>query len=118
MLIKCNRCGKVLNVIKNTDSSTICCGEPMIEIKANSVDASFEKHVPNYVIDGDLITVTVNHVMEDDHYIEWIAMNSKDRFEKVMLKSGDIPQAQFTYVPGSVVYSYCNKHGLWSKDVE
>ena len=25
--------------------------------------------------------------------------------------------AKFPYVPGSTLYSYCNKHGLWKTDV-
>ena len=118
MLIRCNKCGKILNVIKNSSSETICCGEPMVEIKANSVDAAFEKHVPNYEVNGDKIIVRVNHVMDEDHYIEWVAMNSKDRFEKVMFKPGDEPVAEFAYIPGSTIYSYCNKHSLWQKDVD
>ena len=117
MLIMCDKCGKILNVIKNSACDTICCGEPMREIKANSVDAAVEKHVPNYEVAGDKIIVKVNHVMEDEHYIEWIAMDSKNRFEKVMLNPGDTPEAEFTYVPGSTVYSYCNKHSLWKNDV-
>ena len=24
----------------------------------------------------------------------------------------------FPYVKGSIIYSFCNKHGLWSKEVE
>ncbi|MBQ9267681.1 MAG: desulfoferrodoxin Dfx [Clostridia bacterium] len=117
MLIRCNRCGKILNVIKNSACDTICCGEPMVEVKANSVDAAVEKHVPNYEVHGDKILVKVNHVMEEEHYIEWIAMDSGNRFEKVVLKPGDAPEAEFTYVPGATLYSYCNKHSLWKSDV-
>ena len=25
---------------------TICCGEPMVLLEANTVDAAFEKHIP------------------------------------------------------------------------
>ena len=118
MLIKCNKCEKILNVIKNSSCDTFCCGEQMTEIKANSVDAAVEKHVPNYEIDGEKIVVRVNHVMEEDHYIEWIAMDSKNRFEKVMLNPGDEPVAEFAYLHGSTIYSYCNKHSLWKNEVE
>lgn len=117
MFIRCNKCGKVLKVIKNSACDTICCGEPMTKIKANSVDAAAEKHVPNYEINGDKIIVRVNHVMEEEHFIEWLAMESDDRFEMAFLKPGDTPEAIFNYIPGSTIYSYCNKHSLWSSKV-
>ena len=118
MLIRCNKCGKILNVIKNSSCDTICCGEPMSEIKANSVDAAVEKHVPTYEKNGEKIIVRVNHVMEEEHYIEWVAMSCDKRFEKVIFNPGDEPIAEFTYIPGSTIYSYCNKHSLWKNDVE
>ena len=34
------------------------------------------------------------------------------------LKPGDEPIAHCKYVPGSVIYAYCNKHELWKTDVE
>ena len=27
-------------------------------------------------------------------------------------------EARFKYIPKSTIYAYCNKHGLWKKDVE
>ena len=79
MFKKCRICGELIYVLKNKNNIT-CCGEEMIDIVPNSVDASFEKHVPEYVINGDKIVVTVNHVMEDDHYIEWIALENEKNF--------------------------------------
>ena len=54
----------------------------MKRVTANSVDAAFEKHVPNYEVNDKKITVRVNHVMEEDHYIEWIAIASEKRICK------------------------------------
>ena len=51
MLKRCNKCGALLKVFKdcNCDNCGItCCGEQLENIKPNSVDASFEKHVPEY----------------------------------------------------------------------
>jgi len=31
---------------------------------------------------------------------------------------GETAEAEFKYVPGSKVYAYCNKHGLWMKEVD
>ena len=86
-------------------------------VAPNSVDAAFEKHIPNYEIEGDKIIVTCNHVMEEEHYIEWIAMVSEDRECTKYLKPGENAKVSFKYIPGSILYAYCNKHGLWKKDV-
>ena len=105
MLKRCNKCGALLKVLKdcNCDNCGItCCGEPLDNIKPNSVDASFEKHVPEYQIDGESIKLRVNHVNEQIVYFE----------------PGDEPIATFKYVKGAIIYSYCNKHSLWVKEVE
>ncbi len=31
---------------------------------------------------------------------------------------GQIAECKFKYIKGSKLYAYCNKHGLWSCDVE
>lgn len=74
---RCSKCQALVEVIKDCTSdncSIKCCGEEMIELAPNSVDASFEKHVPNYEAIDNHIIVKVNHVMEEDHFIEWIAI--------------------------------------------
>ncbi len=87
------------------------------EIVANSVDAAIEKHVPQYEIDGDKIVVSVNHVMEEDHYIEWIMIEYNDSDMTKYFKSGDKAEVEAKYVAGMKLYAYCNKHGLWMKEV-
>ena len=85
---KCSKCNTLIEVIKdcNCDNCIIkCCGEEMIELVPNSVDAAFEKHVPNYEVIDNRIIVTVNHIMEEDHFIEWIAMSSNNKIIKKFL---------------------------------
>ena len=112
MFRKCMKCGKVIYVLKGSNS-TICCNEEMKELIPNSIDASFEKHVPNIEVVNNKILVTVNHVMDEDHYIERIAQESNDEMIIRRLKPGEEPQVEFEYKPNSKIYSYCNKHGLW-----
>lgn len=116
ILKRCLKCGALVEILK--DSEISCCGEPMKKIMANSVDAAFEKHVPNYEVNDGKITVKVNHVMEEEHYIEWIAIASEKRVCKKFLKPGDVAEVCFKYIPGSKIYAYCNKHGLWSNEVK
>ena len=118
---QCTKCGATVEVLKDCtcDNCGIkCCGEEMVTLAPNTVDASVEKHLPAYEVIGNYIVATVNHVMEDDHYIEYLALDSKNITAKKFLKIGDKAQAVFPYVPGSKLYSYCNKHGMWSVDIK
>ena len=116
---KCNKCKAMVKVIEDCNCSCgiVCCNEEMKVLKANSTDAAFEKHVPTYKIKDDEIIVEVNHVMEEDHYIEWISAVSEKEESTKYLKPGMKAIAIFKYVPGMKLYSYCNKHSLWEIEV-
>ena len=95
---KCIKCGALVEEIQDCtcDNCGIqCCGEEMKIIKSNSVDASFEKHVPQYEIKGDMIEVKVNHVMEEEHYIEWIAFVDDKRVGKKFLVPNEDTNIKF-----------------------
>lgn len=121
MLKKCLKCGALVEVLNDCtcdDCGIRCCGQPMVEVKPNSEDAAFEKHIPTYEVVGEYIVVTVNHVMESDHFIEYIGLESDKISAKKFFKAGDTAKAIFPYVKGSKLSSYCNKHGLWQTVVE
>ena len=110
---KCKKCGAMVKVLEdcNCEGCKIqCCGEPMEVLKPNSVDAAVEKHVPTYEKVEDEIFVKVNHVMEKEHYIEWIAMVKGNKIVKYLLKPNDEPKAIFDYEKDCTIYAYCNKH--------
>ena len=113
------KCGAIVKVMEdcNCPCGINCCGEEMKELIPNSVDAAIEKHVPSYEINGDKIIVKVNHVMEEDHYIEWICVVSDSDEIIKYYKPGDEPVLITEYKQGLVLYAYCNKHGLWKKEV-
>lgn len=95
--------------------------EGLDEVNIGSVDASTEKHVPVYFIDNDYIDVHVGeilHPMEEEHYIMWIALETEDKFIMQRLNPNEEPKARFPYIKGSVIYAYCNLHGLWKNEVE
>lgn len=118
---KCLKCGAMVEVLNDCvcDNCGIkCCGEQMKTLKANSEDASFEKHLPVVRVKFDIVEVEVPHVMEEEHYIEWVALVTKNGIQKKFFKPGEQVKVTFDYVEGSVVYSYCNKHGLWSSEVK
>lgn len=116
---RCKHCGQIVAIVKGTGVPVICCGEPMQEIKAGEMDASVEKHVPVFEVKDDKVYVTigsVNHPMEEAHYIEWVALKTKFGNQRKALKPGDEPKVVFPLLPGDeveAVLAYCNLHGLW-----
>ena len=116
---KCNHCGKIVAVIKETGVPVKCCGENMTEIIPGSVDAAAEKHVPVISQEGNTVKVrvgSVDHPMAEEHYIEWIALRTESGNQRKALKPGDAPEAVFALVDGDKVieaFAFCNLHGLW-----
>lgn len=118
---RCPVCGNVIEVVNGDVSRVRCCGRELELLNSNVVDASLEKHVPVYEIDGNEIVVKVGdiiHPMEEKHYITFISLVTNDRVIHVELKPGNEPIVRFPYVKGSIIYEYCNLHGLWKKEVE
>ena len=116
---RCPVCGQIVAIVKGTGVPIICCGKPMQKIEAGTTDASVEKHVPVYEVNGNTVTVTVGsveHPMLPEHYIEWIALKTKAGNQRKALKPGDAPKACFAICEGDeveAVYAYCNLHSLW-----
>lgn len=113
---KCIKCGKVLPILAKDD--LICCGEEMHDLLPNVEEASFEKHIPTYEVEGDYIYVKVNHVMEEDHHIEWIMLVGDSDIYFKKLENNDGACAKFINQSNCKIYAYCNLHGLWVEQVK
>ncbi len=117
---KCKTCGATIKVIKDCNCNgcgIVCCGEQMQTLIPNSVDAAIEKHVPTYEIVEDEIFVKVNHVMEKEHFIEWISLVKENKEITVKLYPEQNAEVRFPYIKGATIYAYCNKHGLWKNEI-
>lgn len=120
---RCRHCGNTIAFVKKSGVPVICCGEEMQKVTENTVEASTEKHVPVIQREGSKVTVTVGsieHPMEDKHYIEWIALETKAGNQRKILKPGQKPQAVFYIADDDEVikaYEHCNLHGLWSSTI-
>jgi superoxide reductase len=118
---KCAHCGQMIAIVKETGVPVICCGEPMQELVAGTTDAAVEKHVPQFEVKDGIVEVTVGeveHPMLEEHYIEWIAVQTKQGNQRKALKPGEAPKACFALCDGDevvAVYEHCNLHGLWKK---
>ena len=118
---KCPVCGNVIEVVNGDVNRVRCCGQELVLLEVNTVDAALEKHVPVYEVENNEIVVKVGeviHPMEEKHYITFVCLVTMNRIIRVDLKPGDEPVVRFPYVPGSVIYEYCNLHGLWKNDVK
>ena len=118
---KCDLCGRIVEIVKDSASQLVCCGQPMTELVPGSVDAAVEKHVPVVEVNGKTVTVKVGeveHPMMDAHYIEWIAIATREGYQRKELKPGEKPVAVFELSDTDSfenAYAYCNLHGLWKK---
>ena len=114
---KCNLCGNIVEVVTGGAGALVCCGQDMVLMEENTVDAAQEKHVPvpTRVNGGWEVTVgSVAHPMEEKHWIEWIELNVNGTSYKEYLEPGQEPKAYFPVDAGEVdVRAYCNLHGLW-----
>lgn len=112
-IYKCEICGNIVEVLHSGGGELVCCGQPMNPLIENSDDsASKEKHIP--IIEANKVKVgSVEHPMEEKHYIEWIEATSEEgEITKIFLTPGDKPEAEFHFQIVSA-RAYCNLHGLW-----
>ena len=114
---KCELCGTMVEVLHGGGGELVCCGEAMVLMVENTVDAAKEKHVPvvEKVAGGVKVKVgDVAHPMEEKHYIEWIEIIVDGKAHRQFLNPGEAPEATFQIEADNVVArEYCNLHGLW-----
>ncbi|MGN0710988.1 MAG: desulfoferrodoxin family protein [Anaerovoracaceae bacterium] len=119
----CEHCGNLVGVIKDSGVPIVCCGQPMKQLKANTVDASVEKHTPVVKVEGNKVTAEVGsaeHPMVSEHFIEWIYVDTNKGGQRKALKPEEKPVAEFVMAEGEkaeAVYAYCNLHGLWKTEL-
>ena len=119
----CETCKNIITKIVDSKVPVVCCGKPMKELVPGAVDGALEKHVPAVTIEGNTVKVQIGeviHPMLPEHYIQFIALETKNGVQIKNLKAGDEPKAEFVLADGDeavAVYEYCNLHGLWAKDL-
>lgn len=115
----CEHCGQIITVIKESGVPVMCCGQKMQEIIPGTTDASLEKHIPVYTVEDNIVNVTigsVEHPMVEEHYIEWISLQTKQGSQRKTLIPGQTPSVCFSICEDDeveAVYAYCNIHSLW-----
>ena len=116
---KCEHCGNIVEIINDAGVPVVCCGQKMKELIAGESDGAAEKHVPEYKVEGNQVNVnigSIDHPMVEEHWIQWISLESKEGIQRKYLKPGQAPNVSFVLSEGDEVvadYAYCNLHGLW-----
>ncbi|MCP4703672.1 MAG: desulfoferrodoxin [candidate division Zixibacteria bacterium] len=116
-IYKCDKCGLIVDTVRGAEGHLVCCGLDMRLLKEGEIDAATEKHVPviEKVDGGVKVTVgSVNHPMEEDHFIEWIEIILDGKVFRQFLKADDKPEVFFKIDGDNITArAYCNLHGLW-----
>lgn len=121
----CMVCGNLVEKVEDGENTPSCCGRQMRKLYSESTDGALEKHVPlikeKIKVDDNveklIIEVgSVEHPMEETHYIKWIAVDTATGYHLVKLKPQDKAQIEL-YLPAgekiNKIYAYCNLHGLY-----
>lgn len=120
---KCKHCGNVAVKVVDGGAPLVCCGEEMEALVAGAVDGAVEKHVPVVTVDGQSVHVnigSVDHPMEEGHYIQFICLVTDASYFIRPLHPGDAPAADFALPEDrsvKAVYELCNIHGLWKVEL-
>jgi len=122
-IYKCMVCGNVVEVAASGVGTLVCCGQDMKQMNEKTKDGAGEKHLPvvEEVSEGILVKVgSVPHPMDPDHWIQFIEVFTKDGYVlRKDLNQGNKPEAIFNAPKSNVslVREFCNKHGLWTVNV-
>ena len=118
----CKHCGNIIGMIHSSGVPVVCCGENMSELIPGTVDASREKHVPVVKVEGNIVTVEIGavpHPMLEEHYIQWVYLQTEKGGQRKCLKPGEAPKVTFALDGDKplAAYEYCNLHGLWKTEI-
>ena len=108
----CPVCGNV--IFARGEAMISCCGIQLPALDAEEADAA---HGISAERVEDEIFVSVDHPMDKDHYLSFIAYVTPDRCETAALYPEGAAEARFFRRGSGRVYVYCNRHGLFMRKV-
>lgn len=115
----CAHCGNIVALLRDKGVPIYCCSEKMRQLTPGTTETSEEKHIPVYERENNTVHVRVGsmpHPMSEEHYIEWICLETEHGIQYAHLDPDDEPKAKFAICPGDevrAVCAFCNQHNLW-----
>ena len=108
----CPICG---NVIQSTGEAVVsCCGLVLPALEAESEDGEHRLSLERV---EDEYYVTIPHEMSRTHYISFLAAVKDDGCEFIKLYPEWGAEARFRRGGIKALYYYCNRHGLFRRDL-
>lgn len=107
----CQDCGNVSYSTGNSDLS--CCGRKLEELAVNENDLG-DISIEN---DGYELYIHLNHPMEKQHYISFVAYVSMDKILFTKLYPEQTPELRVPYIGRGSVYVFCTQHGLYGRGI-
>lgn len=106
----CPVCG---NIITSVGQGTFsCCGITLPEQEAEGCE---DGHILQVETIDNEYYVTMDHKMEKDHYISFIAYVTSDDAEVIKLYPEQNISLRFRKRGHGFLYAYCNRHGMFKK---
>lgn len=118
----CEHCGNIIGMVHDSGVPVVCCGQKMTRLEPGTVEASHEKHIPVVSIEDGKVKVdigSVPHPMIDEHFIQWVYLQTDRGGQRKCLSPGDAPEVSFALAEEKpvAVFAYCNLHGLWMTEL-
>ena len=108
----CPVCGNVIRTVGEAVVS--CCGVTLPPLSPEETDA---EHAIRMEVVDDEYYVSVDHPMDKDHFISFLAAVSDSGMQFVKLYPQGSAEAMFRIPRVRYVLAYCNRHGLFKADV-
>jgi superoxide reductase len=116
-IYKCEVCGNIIEVLHEGTGTLVCCNQNMKLQEEHSEGEYAEKHAPVIERNEEGVKIkvgSIEHPMEEKHYIEWIEISTEKGRSKKFLKPGEKPEKSFPVKADNIKSRmYCNVHGLW-----
>lgn len=114
----CEHCGNIIGMVYDSGVPVVCCGQKMTRLEPGTVEASHEKHTPVVNVENGAVKVNIGsvpHPMIDEHFIQWVYLQTDRGGQRKCLSPGDSPEVSFALADEKpvAVFAYCNLHGLW-----
>jgi len=108
----CPICANVIHSVG--EGAFSCCGVSLPPLEAEQCD---EGHViSTEKVENDRY-ILIEHPMDKNHYISFIAYVTGDKMYMAKLYPEQTAETRFPAVGHGVLYAYCNKHGLYKKTI-
>ena len=109
----CPVCG---NVIQATGEAVVsCCGITLPVLDPETADADHMIHIE---IVEDEYYITIDHPMNKEHYISFLAAVSDNRVQFVKMYPEGNAAARFKMDYVKYIYAYCSHHGLFKQKMK